>query len=74
MIIPPRCFTCNKVIGHLWKNYKKYVKRNIKDGMTEMDARNQALDAVGLAGNKYCCQRMLLSHVDVIDDMLLYSN
>ena len=30
MIIPVRCFTCNKVIGHMWNEYCEIVeeKRN----------------------------------------------
>ena len=26
MIIPIRCFTCNKVIGHLWNDYLRLVE------------------------------------------------
>ena len=39
-----------------------------------MEARGNALDDVGLSRQQYCCRRMLLSHVDVIDQLLLYSN
>jgi DNA-directed RNA polymerase subunit N (RpoN/RPB10) len=36
MIIPIRCFTCNKVIGHLWEEYidkiqMAYIKEDIKN-------------------------------------------
>jgi DNA-directed RNA polymerase subunit N (RpoN/RPB10) len=64
MIIPIRCFTCNKVIGHLWKEYNKYIKNGEECG--------KALDNLGLS--RYCCRRMLLSHTDVIDDLLKYAN
>ncbi len=37
-----------------------------------MYARCKAMDDVGL--KKYCCRRMLSSHVNVIDKLLLYSN
>ena len=37
-----------------------------------MEANGQALDDVGLT--RYCCRRMLLSHVNVIDQLLQYSN
>ena len=72
MLIPVRCFTCNKVIGHKWKPYQDKVAEYRDSGKTEMVSRSQALDDIGLS--KYCCRRMLLSHVDVIDQLLLYSN
>lgn len=25
MIIPIRCFTCNKVVGHMWNDYLRMV-------------------------------------------------
>tara|TARA_Y100000389_G_scaffold27434_1_gene23541 strand:- start:820 stop:1083 length:264 start_codon:yes stop_codon:yes gene_type:complete len=31
MIIPVRCFTCNKVIADKWEEYKKLVEENNKD-------------------------------------------
>ena len=68
MLIPIRCFTCNKVIGHKWNPYKEKVAEYNKKGIE--NARNKALNEVGLT--KYCCRRMLLSHVDVIDQLLLY--
>jgi len=32
MIIPIRCFTCNKVVGHMWNDYLKMVEEK-KNGM-----------------------------------------
>lgn len=61
MIIPIRCFTCNKVIGNKWNTYNEYLKTMNED---------QALNKLGL--NRYCCRRMLLSHVDIIDQLLEY--
>ncbi len=72
MLIPVRCFTCNKVIGQLWSPYNEKVAEYLSAGETEMKARGQALDDVGLSN--YCCRGMLLSHVEVIDQLLLYSN
>lgn len=61
MLIPIRCFTCNKVIGNKWDPYCKLI---------ETIEPAQALDKLGLT--RYCCRRMLLSHVDVIDQLLEY--
>ncbi len=30
MIIPVRCFTCNKVIGHMWNDYCDIVEEQRK--------------------------------------------
>jgi DNA-directed RNA polymerase I, II, and III subunit RPABC5 len=31
MLIPVRCFTCNKVIGHLWEPYVKKLQIHYND-------------------------------------------
>eukprot|EP01080_Neovahlkampfia_damariscottae_P008278 gene8278-103_t len=64
MIIPVRCFTCGKVIGNKWETYLRLVDAEYPAG--------EALDCLGL--KRYCCRRMLLTHVDLIEKLLLYSN
>ncbi len=54
MLIPIRCFTCGKVIGNKWEAYLAYLKQGISEG--------KALDKLGL--ERYCCRRMLITHVD----------
>lgn len=61
MIIPVRCFSCGKVIGSLYAEYQRMVQQEKKDP-------KEAMDALGL--KRYCCRRMVLSHVDLIDDVL----
>jgi len=63
MIIPVRCFTCGKVIGNKYDTYFKLL----------LDGRNckEAIDEVGL--KRYCCRRMMLTHVDLIDKLLAYN-
>ncbi len=63
MIIPIRCFTCGKPIGHL---YKEYAERVANDE----DAK-AVLDDLGL--DRYCCRRMFLTHVNLIDEVLEFS-
>lgn len=65
MIIPVRCFTCGKVIGNLWERYQELVT-----GPNAIPC-GEALDKLGLT--RYCCRRMLMTHVDLIDHLLLYS-
>ncbi len=60
MIIPVRCFTCGKVIG---SSYEIYLKR------TSMgETPKEVLDSLGI--NRYCCRRMIISHADLIDEVL----
>lgn len=60
MIIPVRCFTCGKVIG---SSFELYVKRTAMG-----ETPKEVLDSMGL--NRYCCRRMIISHADLIDEVL----
>ena len=62
MIIPVRCFTCGKVTGNV---YNKYIEL-LQEGKSE----KEALDTLGL--ERYCCRRMLISHVDLIEQLLQF--
>ena len=58
MIIPIRCFSCNKPVAHLWE---EYVERVIKKG----EDKKEVLDKLGL--ERYCCRALFLGHVDLLD-------
>lgn len=62
VIVPVRCFSCGRVIGDL---YEKFV-REVKNGKEP----EKALDELGV--KRYCCRRMLLAHVDLIDEIMKY--
>lgn len=64
MIIPVRCFSCGKVVGDKWETYLKYLE---EDQLPE----GEALDKLKL--NRYCCRRMVLTHVDLIEKFLRYN-
>lgn len=32
MIIPVRCFTCGRVIGHLWEQYVEKLQNDVDEG------------------------------------------
>jgi DNA-directed RNA polymerase subunit N (RpoN/RPB10) len=70
MIIPVRCYSCGKVIAHLWK---EYLGRTTGEPAGEHPGEHpgKVLDDMGL--DRYCCRRMLLTHVDLIDKLLLYN-
>lgn len=62
MIIPVRCFTCGKLIGDKWEEFAKRVKAKEEAG--------KVLDDLGVT--RYCCRRMLLSHVEIIDEIIRF--
>ena len=62
MEVPVRCFTCGRLIGNLWEDFDKRVKAG--------EDPEKILDDLGL--KRYCCRRMLISHVNVVDDIKGY--
>ncbi|MHA1596711.1 MAG: DNA-directed RNA polymerase subunit N [Candidatus Asgardarchaeia archaeon] len=60
MMFPIRCFTCGKVIGHLWEEYIRRVKEGEDPG--------KVLDELGV--KRYCCRRVFLSHVEIVDEII----
>jgi len=80
MIIPIRCFTCNKVIAHLWEEYlnriqMSYIDEDIKNNRKKRFIEIEELENKTIEGktldemnlHRYCCRRMMLSHVDLCD-------
>ena len=62
MIIPVRCFTCGKVIGSYYEKYKELLEEGLPP--------DEALDKLGL--ERYCCRRMIIAHVELIDEVIQY--
>ena len=71
MIIPIRCFTCGKVIGSKYSQYKKLISEKKDDN--NLVINNNNIDKVNdnkeifskLSIDRYCCKRILLSHIDL---------
>jgi DNA-directed RNA polymerase subunit N (RpoN/RPB10) len=84
MIIPVRCFTCNRVIGSKYMTYLKKLKEeygndvleekqtteNILTGDPNIDLNSETkyqriFNELGI-GDRYCCKRHLLTHIDLL--------
>ena len=57
MMIPIRCFSCGKPVGHLWENFKERTEKG--------EETKKVLDNLGL--ERYCCRALFMGHVDLID-------
>lgn len=62
MSLPVRCFTCGKFIGNKEERYVKMLESGID--------RKTVLDTLGM--KRYCCRRMFLGYVNIIDQLLLF--
>ena len=85
MIIPVRCFTCNRVLGSKYMTYLKKLKEeygndvleekqtteNILTGDPNIDLNSETkyqriFNELGI-GDRYCCKRHLLTHIDLLE-------
>jgi DNA-directed RNA polymerases I, II, and III subunit RPABC5 len=76
MIIPVRCFSCNKVIGSKWNKYQSLLqeKKDVTDNIMIIDEHVTTIDDLEhnqdifkkLNITRYCCKRHLLGHVDIL--------
>jgi DNA-directed RNA polymerase subunit N len=64
MMVPVRCFTCGKLVGDKFASFQQRVKAG--------EDPAAVLDQLGV--KRYCCRRMLISSVDVIDQVLPFYN
>jgi DNA-directed RNA polymerase subunit N len=61
MMIPVRCFTCGAVVADRWEEYDKRVNKEKEDSA-------KVLDDLGF--RRYCCRRMFISNVELIDEFI----
>jgi DNA-directed RNA polymerase subunit N len=62
LIVPVRCFTCGALIADKHADFSARVR--------EGENPEKVLDTLQV--KRYCCRRMLLSNVDVIDQLIPY--
>jgi len=73
VIIPVRCFTCGKVIGEAYEEYKKrytIYKASIDSGEKPKETPKEILYDLGV--DRYCCRRMIITHVDLVREAAPY--
>jgi DNA-directed RNA polymerase I, II, and III subunit RPABC5 len=64
MLIPVRCFTCGKIIGNKYEQYLALCQQD--------KPAPEIFSQLGI--RRWCCKRMLISHVDVCDKMLIFGD
>ena len=62
-MIPVRCFTCGKVTGNKYEPHINLLRTN--------HTEEEAMNMLGL--RRFCCRRMIISHVERIDLHLAYN-
>ena len=62
MMPPIRCFTCGAVVGDKFEEYSEKIAAGKRPGAV--------LDEMGI--KRYCCRRMFLSNVNLIEESLKF--
>lgn len=63
MLIPIRCFTCGTLVADKWEEYQQLKEQDV--------APDEIFKRLDL--ERFCCRRMLVAHVDLVDDVLKFS-
>ena len=61
MMIPVRCFTCGAVVADKWEEFDRRVNKDHEDP-------KRVLDSLDI--KRYCCRRMIVSNVELIDEFI----
>ena len=61
-MMPVRCFTCGAVVADKQEKYAEAVKKGDKPAAV--------MDKLGV--KRYCCRRMFVAHVSIVDDLIKY--
>jgi len=62
IIVPVRCITCGKPIGHLYADYQKRIQAGEDSG--------KVMDNLGL--KRYCCRQVFMGHVDLLKEISIF--
>jgi DNA-directed RNA polymerase subunit N len=81
MLIPPRCYTCSKLLANKYEYYKKELERkklalksdkdplmiNISIEDIAKTIAGEIMDELGLI--RICCRKVMLTSIDIIDEI-----
>lgn len=67
MLIPIRCFSCGNLIANKYEKYLELLKNTDKKKSELEDNQIEIFKKLKL--KRYCCRRMLLTNVDIIDKL-----
>ncbi|ADD09283.1 RNA polymerase, N/8 Kd subunit [Aciduliprofundum boonei T469] len=72
LIIPVRCFSCGRVIASDYIAFVNKVNliRETENREPTPEEIQRIFDEIGV--KRYCCRRMILSHVNLIDDTMAF--
>jgi DNA-directed RNA polymerase subunit N len=59
MMVPVRCFTCGKVIGQAWEDFKRRSEEGEDPG--------KVMDKLGI--RRYCCRQIFVGNTDLISEI-----
>ncbi len=62
MIIPIRCFSCGKLIAHVYEDFKEMTEKG--------EPAEEVFRKLGI--KRFCCKRMIIGHVELIDELLRF--
>jgi len=67
-MLPPKCFTCNKLFAdielHLEAEYKRIENDPQLNEDEKLKQKEKLLDYLNM--NRYCCRMRLISYVDLV--------
>jgi len=64
MMKPIRCYTCGKLLGDKYEEFDKRVQKG--------ESPETVLNELGV--KRYCCRRMLLTSVDLMDEIMKFKH
>lgn len=80
MIVPVRCFNCNKVLAHLWEPYQQKIQEATNEKALESEkntlvigvdtaksAECKALDELEI--ERYCCRATMMGTIVMTNDI-----
>jgi DNA-directed RNA polymerase subunit N len=63
MIVPIRCWSCGKPIGHLWEEFIEKTDNRQKNV-------RETFDELGM--DRYCCRAIFMGQVDLQETVALF--